>query len=340
MARYVLRRLIVVPFVLLGMTFLTFFISQFVPTDPLAAYLGSRNEPGGGDPAAIEALKQKWGWDKPIHERYVLYLGSLAQLDLGQSSSSRRPVIDDLVQYTPATIELVLATMTIAILFAIPAGVLAAARKGGFTDAVFKLTSILVVSAPVFVWAFIALDVFYRELGWAAGPGRIDIFLTEPPRVTGLIVVDSILAGNTDTLLSALHHLALPAGLLGLVIGIYFARIVRSEMIEALESDYVRTARGKGLRRTLVLYRHALRNAIVPMITLAGLAFGGLLTGAIVVESIVGWPGLGFYAFRSATKVDLPAITGVTLVVGTIYLLINVAVDLLYAIVDPRVRIR
>jgi peptide/nickel transport system permease protein len=338
--RYLLRRLAVIPFVLLGMTLVTFAVSQIVPTDPLAAHLGARGEPGGGDPAAIQQLKERWGWDKPVWERYVIYLGGLAQGDLGESHSSRREVVDDLAQYTPATLELVFATMIIALLIAVPLGVLAAARRDGPIDAVFKVVSVIIVSTPVFWLGILALGLFYRDLGWAAGPGRLDIFLLEPPRVTGLITVDSLLAGRLDAFGNALHHLALPAGLLGLVTGVYFARIIRSEMVEALGSDYVRTARGKGLVPRLVLYRHALRNAIVPAITLSGLAFGSLLTGAIVVESIFGWPGLGSYAYRAATKVDLPAIAGVTLVVGTIYMLLNVLVDLLYAAVDPRVRVR
>lgn len=340
MLRYVLRRLAVIPFVLIGMTMVTFAVSQIVPTDPLAAHLGSRGDPRGGDPAALEALKARWGWDKPIWERYVIYLGGLTRGDLGESSSSRREVIDDLVQYTPATIELVIATMLIALLIALPLGVLAAARRGGLVDGGFKVVSILIISTPVFWLGLLGMGFFYRDLGWAAGPGRLDIFMTEPPRVTGLITIDSLLALRMDAFFNAIHHLLLPAGLLGLVVGIYFARIIRSEMAEALESDFVRTARGKGILPRLVLYRHALRNAIVPAITLSGLAFGSLLTGAIIVESIFGWPGLGSYAYRAATKVDLPAIAGVTLVVGSVYLLINVLVDLLYAAVDPRVRVR
>lgn len=337
MIRYVLRRLAVIPLVLLGMTFVTFTASQVVPRDPLAAFLGSRAEIS---PAAVEALREKWGWDRPIWERYLIYLGGVARGDLGESHSSRRAVIDDLVQYTPATLELVVATMIIGLVIAVPLGVVTAARRNGPLDFAFKVTSVIVISMPTFWAGILALGVFYRDLGWAAGPGRLDVYLSEPARVTGFLTVDSLLAGNVDTFLNALHHLALPAGFLGLVIGIYFARIIRSEMVEALESDYVRTARGKGIVPRLVLYRHALRNAIVPAITLSGLALGGLLTGAIVVETIFGWPGLGSYAYRAATKVDLPAIAGVTLVVGTIFLLANLLVDLLYAAVDPRVRVR
>jgi peptide/nickel transport system permease protein len=337
--RYTVRRLLLIPIVLLGMTLVTFVASQVVPTDPVAAFLGARYEAGTND-EAIAAVKAKWGWDKPIWDRYVIYLSNLARGDLGTSSSSRRPVIDDLVEYTPATIELVIATMLVALLVAVPIGVLTAAKRGGLTDNGFKILSVVVITTPVFWLGLLALNLFYRDLRIAAGPGQLDLFIKAPPRVTGMVVVDSVLAGRPDALLNALHHLALPAGLLGTVVGVYFARIIRSEMADALDSDYVRTAQGKGLRPGVVLYRHALRNALVPVITLSGLAFGSLLTSTIVIENVFGWSGLGSYAYRAATKIDLPGIAGVTLVIGTIYLLINLGVDLLYALADPRVRIR
>ena len=338
---YIVRRLLLIPFVLIGMVFLIFVVSQVVPVDPAAYFLGARQEAvGPTDAAELEALEERWGWNKPIGERFVIYVSNLAQGDFGESSSTRRPVIDDLREFLPATLELVIATMVVALLIAIPVGVFWAARRGGPVDHMLNLMSILLISTPAFWLALIALNVFYKQLGWAAGPGTLDLFIEPPPRVTGMIVVDGLLAGRLDVVLDGLHHLALPTGILSVVISVYFARVVRAEMIEALDSDYVRTARGKGLRRSVVLYRHALRNALTSTLTLSSLSFGSLLTGAIVVEAITGWPGLGSYAFRVITRLDLPAISGVALTVGVIYLLLNLVVDVLYAVVDPRVRVR
>lgn len=340
MLRFTLRRLALVPFVLLGMTFVMFAASQLIPTDPVAAYLGNRFEGGQHPEAEIQRVKERWGWDKPIAVRYVIYLGSLAHGDLGISSSSRRPVIEDLQEYAPATLELVIATLTIALIIAIPLGVFVATQRGRLIDAVFKFVSVLAISAPVFWIGLLAISIFYRDLGWVPASGQLDVFIATPSKVTGLVLADSVLAGDGDAFANAIKHLILPAGLLGTVIGLYLARVVRTEMVDALESDFVRTARGKGLRWRIVLFRHGLRNAIVPVITLSGLAFGALLTSTIVVENVFGWPGLGNYAYRAAVTVDLPGISGVTLVVGTSYLLINLVVDLLYAVVDPRVRVR
>ena len=341
MTGFIIRRLLAIPVVLLGMSFLLFTLSQLVPVDPAAAYLGGRlGQTAEFQEQAIRQLREKWGWDKPIFERYVIYLEGLATGDLGVSSTTNRPVIEDLVAAVPATMELVVATMILAIGLALPLGVFVAARRGGIIDKVFQVTSVLTISAPVFWLALVANSVFYLHLGWAAGPGRIGLFVEEPPRVTGFITIDSLLAGNLDAFLSGLHHLVLPASVLGLVVGVYLARIVRQEMGNALEAEYIRTAESKGIPRRVVLYRHGLRNAIVPVITLSGIAFGSLLTGAILVEAIVGWPGLGTYAFLVSKRLDLPAITGVALTVGLVFLLANLVVDVLYAAVDPRVRLR
>ncbi len=337
---FILRRLALTPFVLLGMTFLTFVISQLIPIDPAAAYLGGRGaiHTDEAEQKIIDALNARWGWDRPILERYWIYLTNLLRGDLGEASNTLRPVGDDLVRVVPPTIELVLAALFAALVIGVPVGVFAASRRGGLWDEAFKVVSTLAISVPVFWLAIVGFNIFYGRLGWAAGAGQLDIFTRPPPEVTRFVVVDSIIARRWDALWDALHHLAFPALLLGVVIGFYFARVVRSEMIEALESDYVRTARGKGLRKPLVLYRHGLRNAIIPVITLSGLAFGSLLTGVIVIEHVVGWPGLGEYAFRAATRLDLNGIAGVVIVVSFTYVMVNLLVDLLYTVADPRVR--
>ena len=337
---FVLRRLALAPVVLLGMTFITFFVSQLIPIDPAAAYLGGRGaiHTEEAEQQIIAALNARWGWDKPILERYWIYLTNLLRGDMGDSSNTSRAVSTDLVNVVPPTIELVLAAMFVALVIGIPLGVFAASRRGGPWDEAFKVVSTLAISVPVFWLAIVGFTVLYGRLGWAAGPGQLDILTRPPPDVTRMVIVDSILARRWDALVDTLHHLAFPALLLGSVIGFYFARVVRSEMVEALESDYVRTARGKGLHRSLVLYRHALRNAVIPVITLSGLAFGSLLTGVIVIEHVVGWPGLGQYAFRAAARLDLNAIAGVVLVVSLAYVMANLVVDLLYTVADPRVR--
>ncbi|HWL66476.1 MAG TPA: ABC transporter permease [Actinomycetota bacterium] len=338
---YAARRLALVPIVLFGMLLLVFTVSQLVPVDPVAYFLGSRQEAlGPQSEAVVEALERRWGWDKPIYERFVIYVSNIVQGDLGESSSTRRPVIDDLIQFVRATLELIVFTLIVALAIAIPLGIVAAHRRGRIVDTLFNVITVVGVSTPSFWLALLSLNLFYGQLGWAAGAGRLDVFLVEPPRVTGFIVIDSILAGRLDALVNALHHLALPVGILGLVIGVYYARVVRTEMIEALDSDFTRTAIGKGLSDRAVLYGHALRNALTSTITLTGLSFGSLMTGAIVVEAITGWPGLGSYTFRVTTRLDLPAIAGVALTVGLIYMLLNLIVDLLYAVADPRVRVR
>lgn len=340
MLRYVVRRLLLIPFVLAGMLALTFTLSQIVPTDPIAAFLGARYDVGGDEEATIARIKAKWGWDKPIWERYVIYVSNIAHGDLGVSSSSRRPVAQDLVQYAPSTLELVAATMLVAYVVALSLGAAAAARRGGWLDRILRLSSVIAVSSPVFWLAIIAINVFYRDLGWVPGAGQIDLFLTPPPRVTGMMVVDSLLARDGEALLSTLAHLVLPVALLGGTLGLYLSQVVRTEMVRALDSDYVRTAHGKGLARLRVLYGHAFRNALIPVLTLSGLAIGSLLTSTIVVERAFGRPGLGTYAYLAAVHVDLPGIAGVILVVGTVYLLVNLLVDVLYAAADPRVRVR
>ena len=322
------------------MTFITFVVSQLVPIDPAAAYLGSRGaiHSDEAEQKILETLNERWGWDKPVLERYWVYLTNLLQGDLGEASATLRPVTTDLKKVVPPTIELVLAALFVAFAIGIPLGVFAAARRGRWWDEGFKVLSTLAISVPVFWLAIVAFSIFYGKLGWAAGAGQLDIFTKPPPEVTRLVLIDSLLAWRWDAFFDHLHHLALPALTLGLISGFYFARVVRSEMIEALESDYVRTARGKGLRYRVVLYRHGLRNAIVPMITLSGLAFGSLLTGVIVIEHVVGWPGLGKYAFRAATLLDLNGIAGVVLVIGFVYVIVNLVVDVLYTVADPRVQ--
>lgn len=336
MWRYIGRRLLLVPLILFGMTLITFGVTRFVPTDPVVAFLGNR---GADNLAAYQNYFQKYGLDRSIPEQYLLYVGNLLQGDLGQSTSSQRPVVDELAQFFPATIELAIVALLIAIALGVPLGILAAARRGRPADRAVKGFSLLGISSPAFVVALIAMQVFYLQLGWSAGPGRIGLFVDRPPTITGMMTLDSLLTLNWEAFWSAAHHIALPAIILGILNAAYFSRIVRATMLDALDADYLRTARGKGLAGRVILFRHAFRNAVIPTISLVGLAFGDLFAGAITVETITGWPGVGKYMYNAAVKLDFPAVMGGTLVIGLAYILINLVVDLLYARADPRIRL-
>jgi peptide/nickel transport system permease protein len=246
-------------------------------------------------------------------------------------------VLTDILQYAPATIELGTIAFVLSIAIGIPFGIVAAIKRDSWVDHAARFVSLIGVSSPVFWLAFIALTMFYGWLQIAPGPGRLDPIDLPPPTVTGFFLMDSLIAGDWETFRSSAAHLVLPslvlcAATLGLI-----TRMTRASMLETLGQDYVRVARAKGLRERAVIVGHALPNALIPVITLAGLAYANLLTGTVMTEAIFSWPGLGRYTFRSAISLDLPAIMGMTLVFAIVYLLINLLVDLSYALVDPRV---
>ncbi|MEV4620152.1 ABC transporter permease [Asanoa sp. NPDC049573] len=333
-ARSIGRRLVTLPFLLLGMTLLMFLISRFLPADPAVAFLGNN---GADNQQAVDAFNAKYGLDKPLYEQYWIYLDRLLHGDLGTSISTGRPVSSELASAFPATIELAGAALLLSLLLGIPFGILAAARRRSVLDRLTGGVSMLGVSMPPFVLALVALQVLYLQLGWVAGPGRLDPFLDPPPTVTGLMTIDALLAGQPAVAGDVLHHLLLPALVLGLIHGAYFARVVRSTMIDTLGSDFVRTARGKGLAGPVIVVGHAFRVALVPTLSLIGLTFGELFAGAITVETITGWPGVGRYMYNAATKLDFPAVMAGTLVIGAAYVVVNLVVDILYGVADPRV---
>ncbi len=321
---------------LLGITFLSFVLSHAVPADPVTANLG---EQAAADPAVVAAFRQQWGLDRPLHEQYAIYVWNLLHGNLGRSISTRQPVVLDLRQHFPATIELSLVAMTLSILLGVPLGLLSAAKRDSVLDQLTRVASLVGVSMPIFWLGLIALLVFYAHLGWAPGPGRLSATLSAPPLVTGFLLIDSLLAGRYEVATDTLRHLVLPA----LVLSTYnlgvLARLTRGSALEVLGEDYVRTARAKGLDERAVLLRHAARNALIPVVTVIGLSFGRLLSGAVIIESVFTWPGLGLYAFRSATSLDFPAIMGVGMVVAAIYVCVNLLVDLAYAFIDPRIQV-
>ncbi len=270
--------------------------------------------------------------------QYGIYLRRLLALDLGRSLRTGRPVAEDLKEFFPATLELSLAAFLVAVALGLPAGVWAALRQNRSPDLLVRLFALLLGSTPVFFLAILLLDVLHRQLGLLPGPGRLDPYLIPPPRVTGLVTLDALLAKDLAAFRDALHHLLLPAFVLGSASAALLARMTRAAMLEVLSQDYVRTAWAKGLAERQVVLRHALKNAALPILTLLGGLLGGLLSGAVLTETIFSWPGLGRYVTQSATSLDFPAVMGVTLLVGVVYSLLNLLVDLLYALLDPRIR--
>jgi peptide/nickel transport system permease protein len=321
---------------LLGITLMTFVLSHAVPADPIAANLG---EQAAANPEIVAAFRHQWGLDRPLYEQYGIYLWHLAHGDFGTSISTRQPVGLDLRQRLPATIELAFAAMAISVAIGIPLGILSAVRRERATDQLTRVGSLVGVSVPIFWLGLVAIFVFYNRLGWAPAPGRLSATIQRPPFVTGFVVLDALLAGRTDAALDALRHLVLPAVVLSSYSVSVITRMTRGSMLEILGEDYVRTARAKGLHERAVVLRHAARNSLIPVVTIIGLSFGGLLSGAVITETVFSWPGLGLYAFSSATSLDFPAIMGVGVVVATVYLLVNLIVDVAYALLDPRIRV-
>jgi len=332
-SRYVLGRIASTVLVLLGVSVLTFFIAHVVPGDPVLVALGehAREE-------QIVAYRRAYGLDRPVPVQYAVYMSRLTRGDLGISIRTRRPVADDLQEFLPATIELSGAAWLVALLLGIPAGILSAVFKDRIFDHLSRLGALIGASFPVFWLGLLLLGAFYYRLRWLPGPGRLDVVISPPPLRTGLLLVDAVLAGDGEALRNALRHLVLPALTLGLFSTAVIARMTRSAMLEVLFQDYIRTARAKGLREGRVVALHALKNAMIPTLTIIGISFGSLLSGAVLTETIFAWPGLGRYATASAISLDFPAVMGVTLVVAVVYTQVNLVVDLIYARLDPRVR--
>jgi peptide/nickel transport system permease protein len=321
---------------LVGMTLISFVLSQAVPADPVTANLG---EQAAANPQVVAAFRARWGLDRPPHEQYAIYLWNVLHGDLGTSITTKQPVAADLRRHLPATIELAVAAMAIGIIVGIPLGMLAAAKRDRPVDQIARVISLVGTSMPIFWLGLVAIVIFYAWLGWAPSPGRLSARLEPPPFVTGFVLVDALLAGRTDAAVDALKHLALPAIVLSSYSLGVITRVMRGGMLEVLGEDYVRTARAKGASERAVMIQHAARNSLIPTLTVIGLSFGGLLSGAVVTESVFSWPGLGLYAFKSATSLDFPAIMGVGIVVATVYVLVNLVVDVAYGLLDPRIRV-
>jgi peptide/nickel transport system permease protein len=330
------RRLAALVLLGLGITFVAFVLTELVPGDPAAANLGQR---AIADPAAVQAFREHYGLDKPLPVQYAVYLEHLATGDLGQSEQSHRAVRTDLSEYVPATVELALTSILLAYVLGVTLGVIAAVRRNRLTDQVLRVVSLGGISMPTFWLALVALYVFFFKLGWVPGSGRLDPGLLPAPRITGLYTVDALIAGQFDVFTNALQHLILPACVLAAYNVGLLTRFTRSAVLEVINNEYVLAARAKGLPERKVVLTHVLRAALPPIITVGGLAFANVMTGTVLVESIFSWPGIGQYAFHSATTLDLPAIMGVSLFVAVVYIFVNFTVDVLYGVVDPRIRV-
>ncbi|MHB8625307.1 MAG: ABC transporter permease [Aggregatilineales bacterium] len=335
LSRFILRRVVVTIPILIGITLISFLVAHVVPADPITANLGQH---AMSDPTIVAAFRAEWGLDQPLPAQYVVYVRNLLQGNLGSSIHSRRPVADDLRVYLPATMELATSATLIGVSLGLILGVLSAVWRGSVFDGLARFISLIGVSAPIFWLALISLAIFYVSWHIFPGPGRLSTGIQPPPTITGFLTIDSVLTGHWDALRSAISHLILPSLILGSYSMGSITRVTRAAMIETLAQDYVRTARSKGLRERVIWVRHAFRNALIPVVTVIGLSYGTLLSGAVLTETIFAWPGLGRYAFISSTTLDFPSIMGVSLVIAVIFIVINLVVDVLYYLVDPRLR--
>jgi peptide/nickel transport system permease protein len=335
--RFVARRLAIGVLQVFGVTLVTFAVVAVVPGDPAAANLG---QSALADPTIVAAFRHHYGLDRPLPVQYALYVWHLLHGDLGQSQLTQRPVLTDLRQYFPATAELALCAIVVALALGVALGLCAALYHNRPPDRLIRLGSLAGISIPNFWLGLAAFYLFFYKLGWLPGAGRLSPQLQPPRSITGLYTVDSLLTGNWNDLADAARHLVLPASVLACYTVSLIARFSRSAVLDVLGQDYVRAARAKGLPERVVIRRHILRPALLQIITVAGLAFGALLSGAVLVEQVFSWPGIGQYAYRSATALNLPGITGVCIVIAIIYILVNLGVDILYVFIDPRLSLR
>jgi peptide/nickel transport system permease protein len=323
-----------VPITLFGLILITFLIGRVVPIDPVLAIVGDR-----APQDVVARTRLELGLDKPLPEQFIRYVGQLAQGDFGRSVMTSNRVSTDIARFFPATLELATAALLVAVLLGVPLGVYAAVRQGRWVDTVIRVVCLSGYSIPIFVLALLALLVFYATLQWAPGPGRQSVaFDGMVEQRTGLLLVDAALAGEWEALQDAAKQIALPASVLGLSNMAYIARMTRAFMLESLQGEFVITAKAKGLSAAAVVWRHAFGNILVRLLTVIVLTYAGLLEGAVLTETIFSWPGLGQYLTGSLLNADMNAVLGATLVVGLAYVVLNLFSDLMYRVLDPRVR--
>jgi len=332
MTRFILRRLLLVLPSLFGLLVLTFVMLRVLPHDPSAALAGEN-----ASPAQIAAVRKAYGFDEPIWKQFVIYLQQVARADLGNSIISGRPVVADIALRLPATIELTLCALAFATLVGIPLGTLAAVWHNSAFDHVVRITTVGGLAIAAFWFAIILQLVFSMSLDWLPLRGRLAVGTPEPARITGLFLLDSLLTGRLDLFLGALQHLIMPAFTLSLGGLASIARFTRAGVLDTLQKDFVGYAEAAGYARRRIVWVYVLRNSVVAAITQIGLLFGALISSAVAVEAIFDWPGIGSYAVNAILTSDYKAILAVTLVVGVIYAIVNIVVDIVHALLDPRV---
>ncbi len=328
--------LVVILMTYIGLLAVTFFIGRVMPIDPVLAIVGDR-----APEHVIERVREELGLNKPLWEQFYIYLSKIVQGDFGTSVLSSNPVMQDIRRTFPATIELATLGIIIGAGLGIPLGVWAAVRRGSLVDHVVRVMGLIGYSVPIFWLGLMGLVLFYAKLGWVSGPGRIDVsYEYTLTSVTGFLLFDAARAGQWDAFRNLLSHLILPASLLGYFSLAYISRMTRSFMLNELAQEYVVAARAKGLSETRIIWRHALRNAMVPLVTVVTLSYAGLLEGSVLTETVFSWPGLGLYITNSLQNADMNAVLGGTIVVGSVFVGLNLLSDLLYRLLDPRTHAR
>lgn len=333
-ARETTRLLFMVLVTFFGLLFITFLIGRVVPIDPVLAVVGDK-----ASPELYERVRIEMGLHLPLWKQFFIYIGSVVRGDLGTSVLTAKPVLQDIFRVFPATLELAFIATLIGVFVGIPLGVFSAVKRGSLLDHITRVIGLLGYSLPIFWLALMALMVFYAHFDLLPGPGRVDVFyegIVAP--VTGVMLIDCIIAREWDIFWNALSHLIMPATLLGYYSMAYLSRMTRSFMIEQLRQEYILTARVKGVAEWRVIWGHALGNCAIPLITVVALSFGNLLEGSVLTETVFAWPGLGLYLTNSLLNADMNAVLGSTIVVGAIFLGVNLFSDFLYKVMDPRAR--
>ena len=332
MSKYFARRILEAIPVIIGVSILVFMLIHFIPGDPAIAMLGER-----ATEENVQAMRERLGLNEPLYKQYIIWVSKTARGDLGNTVRGNIPVTNEIRTRFPATIELSLSALTIATLLGVPIGIISAVRRNSLIDTASMFLALFGVSIPIFVLGLLLIFIVGVELDWLPFVGRLSSSI-DLEKVTGLHVVDAIVTRNSEALQDALEHLILPAITLATIPMAIIARITRSSMLEVLNQDYIRTAYSKGLRARAVIMRHAFRNALLPIVTIIGLQLGTLLSGAVLTETIFSWPGVGKWLFDSIIARDYPIVQSMTLIIAMIYIVVNLAVDVLYAVVDPRIR--
>ena len=333
--RYVTRRLFLAVVTLFGVLVAVFILTRILPGNPAAVRLGPYAKP-----ELLAALEQEMGLNKPLPVQFYNYLAKLVRGEMGKSWRTGQPVRKDLTQRLPATLELALAATLMAVVAGHILGLLGAIKQNSLLDQIIRGIAILGASTALFWLALVFIFFFYYRLGWAAAPlDRLEVGVQPPTRITGMYVVDSLLTGNWASLRSSLGHLLLPAVTLAFVVSAPITKIVRAAMLDVLHSDFIRTARTIGVPYRDILFRDALRNAMIPILTTIGIVFGYLMAGSVLVEQIFAWPGIGSYAWMALVNKDFEAIQGFVLLIAALYVMLNLGIDLLYSVIDPRIRL-